>query len=121
MRTEDRTDDAYRNALIQQERTGAGIWDLILSQMNADADAIHALREREAAEAREATQLRGIVAWNLSQYERWKADMIDRHDARMRDEIDRHERLRVIGQRVVNAHRERRKVVRVADMMGGES
>ncbi len=25
------------------------------------------------------------------------------------------------GQRVVNAHRERRKVVRVADMMGGES
>ena len=27
MRTEDRTDDAYRNALIQQERTGAGSWD----------------------------------------------------------------------------------------------
>ena len=74
MRTEDRTDPAYRNALIQQERTGAGIWDLIVAQMDA-----------------------------------------------MRDEIDRHERLRVIGQRVVNAHRERRKVVRVADMMGGES
>lgn len=114
-------DGIYRYAQAQYLRTKGDFWLWLTDQMDADAAALEASQAREAATAKEAQQLRETIDWNLSQYERWRAEKVAQHDASIRRIVDAEDRLRKIGARVIEAQRARRKTVRLADLMGDDA